>query len=225
MSSFTASIGSFRYAGMPASLFQDIHISLQAGDCLLISGSGGCGKTSLCYCLANVIPGFLSHGELKGSVSVNDAIITGLPLARSAQFVGLLLQAPERQLCHLSVAEDITFGPENLGHSRGRIQGILRDVTRLLTLEPLLTRSPHTLSSGEAQRGALAATLALDPPVLVFDQPMAHFDAHTRRTFYQLVARLCREEGKIVIIAKGHNPARGARHHALIAGVSPSEVE
>ena len=116
--------------------------------------------------------------------------------------MGLLLQAPERQLCHLSVAEDIAFGPENLTQPRERIQGIVRDVARLLNLEPLLTRSPHTLSSGEAQRVALAATLALDQPVLAFDQPTAHLDERSRRTFYQLVARLCREEGKIVIIAE-----------------------
>ncbi|HEX9115334.1 MAG TPA: ABC transporter ATP-binding protein, partial [Anaerolineae bacterium] len=198
----TASIESFGYPGAGAPLFRDIHLSLQAGDLLLVSGPGGCGKSAFCYCLANVIPGFYTAGDLRGSVAIDGVRVTGMPLAQSARYVGLLLQAPERHLCHLSVGEDIAFGPENRAQPPSAIAQTVADLAGRLELGHLLARSPHTLSAGESQRAALAATLALDPPVLVFDQPTAHLDTRARQAFYQLVARLCREEGKILVIAE-----------------------
>ena len=201
---FTAAIQSFRYRDASTPLLRQIQLSLNPGDILVIHGVGGCGKTTLCYCLSGVIPGFYHSGELEGVVRVGDANITHLGLAEAARFVGLMLQAPERQLFNLSVAEDIAFGPESFGLPPAEIRQLVQHLSGRLHLEPLLARPSHTLSAGETQRVALAATLALRPPVLVFDQPVAHLDPASRDEFYRLVAFLAHEEGKMVVIAESN---------------------
>ena len=200
----TASIGSFRYRGEPPDrpALRGIELSLGAGEALVIHGPGGCGKTTLCYCLSGVIPGFSQSGIFDGCVRIAGVELRGLRLAQAAQYAGLMLQAPERQLFNLSVAEDIAFGPESLCVPPPEIRELVAQLAALLHLEPLLDRAPQTLSAGQTQRAALAATLALRPPVLVFDQPEAHLDPGARAEFRLLVAGLTREAGKCVVIAE-----------------------
>ena len=147
----TASIESYRYPGDPPDrpVLQHVDVRLFAGEALVIHGPGGCGKTTLCYCLSGVIPGFTQSGALRGSVHIMKQAERGgvdlsrLRLAEVAQYAGLMLQTPERQLFNLSVAEDIAFGPESLCVPPPEIRRLVAELAALLHLEPLLDRAPR----------------------------------------------------------------------------------
>lgn len=165
----------FQYKKAPRPVFSGLNLEVAPGERLAVLGPSGAGKSTLALCLGGLIPRMIK-GEFRGQVEVAGSL-THLGRPRElADRVGLLFQDFEAQLFCTRVDQEVAFGPENLGLDR---EELLRRVRRALArvgLEGLEDRDPATLSGGQKQLLALAAVLALEPRVLVLDEPTTDLD-------------------------------------------------
>jgi cobalt/nickel transport system ATP-binding protein len=104
--------------------------------------------------------------------------------------VGLVFQDPDDQLFMPTVREDVAFGPLNLGLSRPEVEDRLREALAAVRMTQLADRAPHQLSLGQRRRVAIATVLAMDPSLLVLDEPSASLDPRARRELLEMLARL-----------------------------------
>ena len=175
----------------------DITMDVPTGSVLALVGTNGAGKTTLAqHFNALLKPSY-------GRVLLDDCDIGSLPPARVRQRVGLAFQFPELQLFAETVAEDVAFGPRNLGLADERVNDL---VARALTmvgmpLREFGPRQPLSLSGGERRRVALAGVLAMDPEVLVLDEPTAGLDPQTTASLCQLFAELSNQGRTLVLIS------------------------
>lgn len=189
---------SFQYRTRPELAIENISFELKPGEMLLIAGSSGCGKTTLARCINGLIPRSYG-GERKGQVLLHGRDTAEIPLAEVSQIVGTLLQDPERQIVASNVYNEIAFGPENLGLPREEIVERVEMAMHRLGLEYLRERDTFNLSGGEKQKLALAGVLAMNPSILLLDEPLASLDpasAHEALAIFRSLA----DEGKTVVL-------------------------
>jgi energy-coupling factor transporter ATP-binding protein EcfA2 len=177
-----------------------ISLDVPAGQAVFISGASGSGKSTLARCLVGLIP-HLYHGALSGAVWLNGLNTAQTPLWRLTERAGLVFQNPAAQMLAETVAEELIFGLENLGLPRDEIRQRLETNLARFDLGPLRSRSPHTLSGGEKQKLALAATMAREPPVLVLDEPLSMLDSAAAEDLVAHLARLV-SQGTTVIVCE-----------------------
>jgi energy-coupling factor transport system ATP-binding protein len=174
-----------------------VSMSIEPGDVLCLAGANGSGKSTL----AQVCTGLLSPAS--GALYYGDRRIQGrsslLQFRRSA---GLLFQNPEDQLFADTVEKDIAFGPRNHGLRGEELARRVRDAAALvgLSLDDLASRSPFSLSGGEQRRAALAGVLALEPEVLVLDEPFIGLDYEGRTGLAEALMRYHDERGASIVI-------------------------
>ncbi len=190
---------SYRYPGQLAAL-ADIDVEIQEGDFVLLGGASGSGKSTLCRLLNGLIP-HLHGGELTGDLRVAGHAISSTPPHVMSSSVGLLLQRAEAHVVATTVGRDIAWGLAAHGLTRITIEQRVRDVAHLLDLTHLLQRAPHTLSGGELQRVVLAGVLALQPRLLVLDEPFAFLDAPAAAQLRAILSELHRT-GMTIIVAE-----------------------
>ena len=191
----------------------DINLTISAGQFVGIAGSSGSGKSTL----LQLFNGILKPSE--GIVQVLDVMLQGVPdqdgkarrnkqkkqkqpkLNELRKRVGLVFQFPEQQLFEETVEKDLCFGPMNFGMSleEAKERASAAMVSMGLDLS-LLQRSPFELSGGQMRKVAIAMVLAMDPDILVLDEPAASLDPVSRQELLQLLEKLCRQEGKTVIL-------------------------
>jgi energy-coupling factor transport system ATP-binding protein len=196
-----ATIRRFRYQRSPTDCLRDVYLRVHEGEFVAIAGASGAGKSTLCFCLAGVIPHFVG-GHYEGEVKVRGQSLTALRLPEIARLLGFVRQAPENQLFCLTVAGDVAFGPENLGLPRQEISRRVAESLQATGLTCLADRAPSSLSGGEAQRAVLAAVLAMDPALLIMDQPAAELDPLARQHLYRYLHRLNKETGKAILVVE-----------------------
>jgi energy-coupling factor transport system ATP-binding protein len=194
-----AQIERFRYARAGRDALADVSFAARPGEFVVVTGASGAGKTTFLNCLAGCVPRYFP-GDYVGRVLVRGRDVGAEPLAGLAPVVGLLLRRPESQLIALTVEEDVAFGPENLGFDRDEIRRRVSTALAAVELTGFERRRTSTLSGGEARRAALAGLLAIDPPVLLLDRALAELDPAGRRSVAALLARLCREAGRTVVL-------------------------
>lgn len=218
----------YNYASQPA--VRDINLEIEDGEFVLCLGATGCGKTTLCRCFNGLIPHF-HKGKLEGYVKVNGLDTRFHPVYRLALNVGLAFQNPEEQIVALTVEKELAFGPENLAMDRSEIVRRIDEVSGVLDIKHLMGRRTFSLSGGEQQKVAIGSILALDPSILVLDEPTANLDACSAEKLVKVVKKLS-EEGITVIVTE-HRVDLFARHatrailmekgHILMDG-KPQEV-
>ncbi|MBI2939025.1 MAG: ABC transporter ATP-binding protein [Chloroflexi bacterium] len=196
-----ATIEEFRYPRQAQPAICAIDLKVREGEFVVIAGPAGAGKTTLCYCLAGVIPHFAS-GLYRGVVKVGGQSLAKLRLPEIAALVGFVLQRPENQLFNLTVAEDVAFGPENLCADPDDIRSRLKRSLAFVGMSDFARRMSDTLSGGETQRVVLSCVLAMDPHLYVLDQPAAELDPLGRKQAYDHIYRLNREAGKTVLLVE-----------------------
>ncbi len=158
-----------------------IDLELDQRTFTLIGGASGSGKSTLCRTFNGLIPHFYG-GRLRGEVLVQGRPVPNQSVAGLFDQVGMVFQNPEAQLFCSTVARELAYGLESLGAGRTVIRRRISEVAEQLAIEALLPRAPHELSGGEKHLVTLAAILALEPSVLVLDEPYANLDArHVRR--------------------------------------------
>ncbi len=198
---------SYRYPDGNLALDQ-IGFQIEAGECVGLVGPNGAGKSTLLWHLNGLLPGGLarpSHngrraggggGAGEGAATNGVAVkVAGLAasepnLAKIRRLVGLVFQDPDDQLFCPTVAEDLAFGPLNLGLPREEIQCRVRDSLAAVGLAGYEERLPHHLSFGERKRVCLAGVLACQPDLLAVDEPTANLDPRARRQLMGIMRSL-----------------------------------
>lgn len=179
----------------------DVSIRIEKGEFTLITGPSGCGKTTLCRCLNGLIPHFY-QGEAKGEV-----IVAGLNVAKHliyeiAKHVGFVFQTPENQLFALSVEKDVAFGLENLGVPRNEMRRRVDWALQLTGIYDLRERAPHELSGGQQQRVAIASVLAMEPEVIILDEPTSFLDPLSAKRIFEVIHELNKKIGITLVLVE-----------------------
>ena len=180
-----------------AAAISDISLRVEPAEILCIGGANGSGKSTL----AQVCAGLLVPSS--GSVHYRDKKVEShKDLLELRRKVGLLFQSPEDQLFADTVERDISFGPRNLGLRGADLEARVWQAAASfdISLEELGGRSPFSLSGGEKRRVALAGVIALEPEVLVLDEPFISMDFDSRQHMQTLLGRLRDDSGTSIIM-------------------------
>jgi len=191
----------YTYPGSTKPSISDVSIQIEKGQFTLITGPSGCGKTTLCRCFNGLIPQFY-QGELKGRITVAGLDAVEQPIYELAKHVGLVFQNPENQLFALSVEKDVAFGLENLGVSREEMRKKVDWALELTGITDLRERPPHELSGGQQQRVAIASVLAMQPEVIVLDEPTSFLDPLSAKKIFEVIHDLNQRLGITVVLVE-----------------------
>ncbi len=194
---------SWKYLHSTTRAIKNMELIVQPGECLGLIGSNGSGKTTLCNSIDGLIPGQY-HGIKEGRVEVFGTEVEEYRRGELQRTVGLVFSDPEAQFTAMTVEDELVFGMENLGLSISEINRRLEWVCDLADLSPLLDKPPYEISGGQKQRVALAAMLAMQPRVLILDEPTAMLDPVSRERVFAVLARL-RKEREITMILIEHS--------------------
>jgi len=192
----------FTYAGSKKPAIENVNLTVDRGEFIVLTGPSGCGKTTLARCLNALIPSFY-QGEISGTMSVLDRDISALTTSELARNVGFVFQNPENQLFSLSVERDVAFGPENLGLPREETRRRVDWAMKITGISELREAAPYELSGGQQQRAAIAAVLAMKPEIMVLDEPTSFLDPLSASQILEAVAAL-RKEIDITIVLIEH---------------------
>lgn len=190
---------SFRYERRDKPAIKNITFSIEPGQIVLLAGSSGCGKTTLMRCINGLAPA-IYKGEMSGKVTVFGKDVTELSLLQLSQYVGTLLQDPERQIVASHVLNEVAFGLENLGVPRLRILQRVDKTLEYLGIDYLKNRETFKLSGGEKQKVALAGVLVMEPKLLLLDEPLASLDPTSATEALKLFRRLAEDGISILLV-------------------------
>ncbi len=191
----------YTYPGAAKPSIVDVSIKVEKGEFVLITGPSGCGKTTLCRCFNGLIPHFY-QGDLKGEITVAGEDVLKHHTYEMAKHVGLVFQNPENQLFALSVEKDVAFGLENFGVPREEIRRKVDWALNQTGIYDLRERSPHEISGGQQQRVAIAAVLAMEPEIIVLDEPTSFLDPLSAQKIFDVIYDLNRKQGITVILVE-----------------------
>ncbi len=169
-----------------------IDLTVEGGEQVAIVGQNGSGKTTL----VKHFNGLLRPSQ--GSVQVGDWNTGDKSVARLASRVGYVFQNPDEQLFTNAVRDEVAFGPRNLGYSRDRVEELVRDAVALTELSDRSETNPYDLSPAWRKMVALASVIAMDTPILIFDEPTTGQDADSVARVAAVVREL-RARGKTII--------------------------
>lgn len=192
---------SFRYKSSEAFALQGISMTIENGAFVGIIGNSGAGKSTLTYTLSGIIPHHFD-GDFYGSVKVNGLDTVEVRPEKLAQFVGEVFQDIDSQMVSSIVEDEILFGMENFGVPHDEIGRRLDSVLDMLGIRDLKDRQISSLSGGQKQKVAIAAILAMDPEIIVLDEPTGELDPASSIMIFDILRRLNREFGKTVIVVE-----------------------
>ena len=199
----------------------NVNISIEKGEFVGMIGHTGSGKSTLVQHLNGLLTP--SSGEvLLDGKNINESKIT----RRQARFkVGLCFQYPEYQLFESTVYKDISFGPKNMGLSEDEIDNRVKKAADFVGLKPdMLNKSPFDLSGGEKRRVAIAGVMAMEPEILILDEPSAGLDPRGRDMIAEMISSYRKTTGSTVIIVS-HSMEDVAKSADKVLVMNKSEVE
>jgi energy-coupling factor transporter ATP-binding protein EcfA2 len=188
---------SYSRGALPA--IANISFKINTGEFVALIGPSGAGKSTLCYSLNGSIPQ-LFNGEMSGSVKVAGCDTFKDEIPTLAEHVGLVVQNARTQLFNVTALQEVAFGCENLGLSRAVIQERVSQALAFVGLSGFEDREPSAMSGGQQQRLAMACVLAMDPEILVLDEPTSELDPIGAEQVMEVIARLNRELGKTIFM-------------------------
>jgi cobalt transport protein ATP-binding subunit len=200
----------FTYQDAERPALQGITVELSPGELVVLMGASGAGKSTLCRCLNGIIPHFVK-GDFQGEVHVLGRDTKDLRVADCARRVGLVFQDFESQLFATNVALEVAFGAESLGLPRAEIDVRVSHLLSLVGLSGLVHRRPASLSGGEKQRLAIAASLATDPAVIVLDEATSDLDPAGKSVVFEIARALTAASAKRAVVFAHHDPEEALR--------------
>jgi energy-coupling factor transporter ATP-binding protein EcfA2 len=192
---------SFRYPDAPKPAVKDFDLQVGEGEIVLLAGPSGCGKSTLLRAVNGLVP-HMYRGDYSGRVTVAGKEVAKTEMRDLAQIVGFLFQNPENQIFMFSVERDVAFGLENLGVNRQEMRERVDKAMRLLSITELARRAPHELSDGQKQRVALAGVIAMQPKLVILDEPTSLLDPMTATELVATVDELRRETGTTFVVVE-----------------------
>ncbi|MCL2358369.1 MAG: ATP-binding cassette domain-containing protein [Nitrososphaerota archaeon] len=191
----------YTYPGTSKPSIHDVSIKIEKGEFVLITGPSGCGKTTLCRCFNGLVPHFY-QGEIKGEITVAGINTLDQHTYEIAKHVGLVFQNPENQLFALSIEKDVAFGLENMGTAREEMRKKVDWALHQTGIYDIRERSPHEISGGQQQRVAIASVLAMEPEIIVLDEPTSFLDPLSAEKIFDVIYKLNKEQGITVVLVE-----------------------
>ncbi|WP_136799244.1 energy-coupling factor ABC transporter ATP-binding protein [Desulfosediminicola ganghwensis] len=183
---------SFDYPGSIRAL-QDVSLEIQSGERVVLMGHNGSGKSTLAKHLNGLFR------PLTGTVWLGGKNSATAEVGQLAGQVALLFQNPDDQICKRTIWNEVAFGPRNLGYPAERIEALVEEALALFELTTFKNKNPHDFGYSERKRIAMASIVAMDTPILVFDEPTAGLDYYEITLFSNALLKL-QNEGKTVIV-------------------------
>lgn len=178
----------YRYSEDAPDVLSDVSLEIQKGAVTAVVGPSGCGKTTLVNILSGVIPKLENNGTLSGEMELGENAL-----------VSVVSQSPENQLFGYGVEDAIAFGMENMGLPPEEISERMEYVFDLLNLQYLRKRSVAALSGGQRQAVCIASVLAMQPDILIMDEPVSSLDPNGKKMVQGVLNQL-RADGTTVLI-------------------------
>jgi energy-coupling factor transporter ATPase len=191
----------YTYPGATRPSIKNVSITINKGDFVILTGPSGCGKTTLCRCFNGLVPHFYS-GTLKGSITVAGLNVANHKIYQLARHVGLVFQNPENQLFALSVEKDVAFGLENFAIPRDEMRKRVDWALQITGISELGERPPHELSGGQQQRVAIASVLAMQPDLMILDEPTSFLDPLGAEKIFDVLHELNEKLGITIILVE-----------------------
>lgn len=191
---------SFYYEGNNYPSLQDINLKVKAGECVVLLGKSGCGKSTLTRLFNGLIPYFF-QGRYQGIVKIKGEYVLETELYQISQWVGSVFQDPRSQFFTMNTTDEIAFGCENLGLSSATINQRVERAFSTFQMDQLKGKSIFKLSSGEKQKIALASAYAMNPDIVILDEPSANLDNGAIDEFEVMLKKL-KHEGKTIVISE-----------------------
>ena len=199
----------------------NVNISIEKGEFVGIIGHTGSGKSTLVQHLNGLLTPTSGEVLLDGK-NINESKVT----RRQARFkVGLCFQYPEYQLFESTVYKDISFGPKNMGLSEEDVDSHVKKAAEFVGLKPdMLSKSPFDLSGGEKRRVAIAGVMAMEPEILILDEPSAGLDPRGRDMIADMISSYRKTTGSTVIIVS-HSMENVAKSADKVLVMNKAKVE
>ena len=192
----------YKYPLEEKNTLQNINIEIKKGEFWAVIGKNGSGKTTLCNILRRFVPDFYK-GELTGKITLEGKELKDYSQKEIVQKIGFVFQNPFTQISGVknTVFEEIAYGLENLGIERETIISEVEKILKLLEIEKLRDKNPYNLSGGQKQRVALASIIAMNPDILVIDEPTSQLDPKGTEDIFKII-NLMANEGKTIILVE-----------------------
>ena len=190
---------SFFYPEQETPALRDLSVSVESGEFLLLCGHSGCGKSTLLRHLKSCLT---PHGLLRGEIRFDGKPLSQIRVREQAQRIGFVQQSPENQVVTDKVWHELAFGLESLGYDTPTIRRRVAEIAAFFDIEGWFYRPVAQLSGGQKQLLSLASVMAMQPDVLILDEPTAQLDPIAASEFLALLGRINREMGTTVILSE-----------------------
>ena len=193
---------SYKYPLEDREILKNINLDIKKGEFWAVIGKNGSVKTTLCNVLRRFVPDFYK-GELKGRITLEGKELKDYSAKEIVQKVGFVFQNPFTQISGVkeTVFEEIAFGLENLALDVEYIKKRVEETLKLLRIEELKDKNPYELSGGQGQKVALASIIAMDPEIMVIDEPTSQLDPKGTEEIFEIIDIL-KKEGKTIILVE-----------------------
>ncbi len=190
---------SFSYPEAEEKVLEDISFSVNDGEFIILCGPSGCGKSTLLRHLKTCLT---PHGEREGSILYGGAPLDTVDDRTQASEIGFVLQSPENQVVTDKVWHELAFGLESLGYDTPKIRRRVAEVAAFFGIENWFYKDVTALSGGQKQLLSLASVMAMNPRILVLDEPTSQLDPIAASDFLALLGKINRELGITVILTE-----------------------
>lgn len=191
---------SFSYTGRKNNSVKNVNLNINEGECILICGRSGCGKTTVIRHINKLIP-WLHSGDSEGRVYIENENIVDIPMYKISEKVGSVFQNPRSQFFNVDTDSEIAFGLENLSYPQETIVERVEQTYEEMNIKKLRNRSIFELSGGEKQKIAFASAYAMMPEIYVLDEPSSNLDIYAIDELKENIEQL-KSQGKTIVIAE-----------------------
>lgn len=181
-------------------VLSEVNLSVDRGEFLGIIGPVGSGKSTLLFTMNGVIPHLIS-GNFEGQVTVCGMDTRKTSVSELSKSIGIVMQDPNSQIFSLKLRDEVAFSLENRGLPREEVERRVKKYLRLFKLEPMRDDDPNKLSEGQKQELAVASTLAMEPEVILLDEPSSSLDFAGANKLYKTLKRL-NAQGRTIIVVE-----------------------
>ena len=190
----------FSYGESEVNSLENINLTINDGEFVVLLGPSGCGKTSVTRLINGLVPEFY-QGNLRGNILVENHNTKEVYVSQLSDYVGSVFQDPHSQFFTTDTTSEIVFACENEGMPREEIQKNLKNIVEKLEIEKLLDRSVLQISGGEKQMVAIASICAYSPKILVLDEPSANLDGNAVEQLKKILEKL-KNEGYTIVVSE-----------------------